>query len=100
MLLIKGKIVGIRTKQNVNRQTGEVKDSMYVGFSSPRKNGYAGQEDITEVRITEKQMSVGLQALYEKLVGKDVTAPVFAMAWTNGKGMTYFFENEGKPLSQ
>lgn len=84
-LFIQGTIEGFKTKENFNKETGELKKKLYVGLSSPKLNGYDGEVEITDVRISEDQVEQGVQSELLKLKGKEVIAQVDANEWNFGK---------------
>ncbi|WP_143247515.1 DNA-binding protein [Agaribacterium haliotis] len=97
-MFIRGLVKGVKSDTRVNRSTGEEKTTWKVGFEEPKPNGYDGEMIIRDVQITRSQLNEGLGAKYEKLIGQEVQAPVFCSPWSNGKGMTIFFADDGQPL--
>ncbi len=97
-LFIEGVVRGIKREENMNRTTGEMIEKYKVGFESPKPNGYDGEVIIKDVQISKSQLSQGLAAHYEKIVGQKVRAPVWVQPWKNGNAYSLFFSDDGKPV--
>ncbi len=101
MLLLKGIVKGVRVEEGkVNTQTGQITVKHFVGIASPKSGGYDGEEIITELRVSAKQLQTGLGAFYESLRGQEVVVPVFpqSRAYKDRVYTDWYFSNDGKPL--
>lgn len=100
MLHVSGIVKGCRRTESTNRQTGEVIEKWFIGFASPKENGYDGEETVTEVQVSQKLYKAGLVAYYEKIKGQEVIAPVFLTTFAGEKKVfvNYFFSGDGKAL--
>lgn len=96
-LLQRGIVKGVKTIEKVNRNTGEVTTRTLIGFEEPKPGGYQGETVVRDIQVTKAQLKEGLPAAYEKLIGQEVQSEVFVSAWTNGRGMSFYFAGEGKP---
>jgi len=99
MFHVSGVVKGCRKFDQVDRKTGEVTEKWYIGFASPKVNGYDGEEIVQEVQVSKKMFESGLVAHYEKFKGQLVLAPIFPSAYQgkNGIVISYFFTGDGKP---
>ncbi|HIL23615.1 MAG TPA: hypothetical protein EYG20_10065 [Alcanivorax sp.] len=100
MFLLKGTIMGVKSVDNTDRNTGEVRTKMFVGVSVPKTNGYDGESVSYDIQITKKQIPEGVAAHYEKLKGNEIFVPVLAFPWAgrNGNaGLNWFLADDGLP---
>jgi len=101
MLTIKGTCMGTRTRNSANKTTGEIfVSSVDIGISIAVPDGFDGQTDTFVVRLTRKQLQSGVQALYEKLRGQDITVAVNPQLWATDRGdprVTWYAAGEGRP---
>ncbi|WP_444925106.1 DNA-binding protein [Microbulbifer sp. DLAB2-AF] len=93
--MIRGTIVGVKQVTKKDRE-GNAYSITYVGFESPKANGYQGETVITDIQVSRDQLNAGLPAYYEKLRGQEVLAPIWIQPWKNGGKFTTYFEGEGK----
>lgn len=100
MLHVSGTVKGVRKKESVNKMTGEVVTKWFIGFASPKENGYDDEEVVTEVQVSKALYETGLVAYYEKLKGVEVIAPIFMTTFKGEKQVfvNYFFSGDGKAL--
>lgn len=96
--MIRGVVVGV--KEVVKRdKEGNRYSKTFIGFQTPKANGFEGEVETKTVQVSKDQLAKGLPAYYEQIKGQEVLAPVFIMPWSNGGGFTTFFEGEGKAVS-
>lgn len=101
MLMLKGTVLGVKSRVRVDKETGEEITTYKVGIQTHKQGGYDGEYLTTDVQVTKTQMAQGVQAQYEGIKGQDVIVPVFVMPWASKRGnagLTYFFEGDAKPL--
>lgn len=96
---VSGVVKGCRKFEQIDKKTGAINEKWFIGFASPKSNGYDGEETVIEVQVSKKLLDAGLVAHYEKFKGQYVLAPVFPQAWQgrNGPNISYFFSDDGKP---
>lgn len=99
MFHVSGVVKGCRKVERIDTKTGEVNEKWFIGFASPKDNGYDGEEVVQEIAVSKKLFEQGLVAHYEKFKGQMVIAPIFPSAWQskNGPQISYFFGGDGKP---
>lgn len=96
--MIRGKVAGVKSITRQDRE-GNPYSKTFIGFETPKANGYPGETVVTDVQVSREQLANGLPAYYEKIKGQEVMAPVFIMPWKNGGSYTVFFEGEGKAVA-
>lgn len=96
MFSISGVVKGTKRVDDKNRQTGEIITKYFVGFESPKANGYDGEVVVTDVQVSKQQVDAGLVAYYESIRGQEVTAPIWIQVWKSGGGKTVYFEGDGR----
>lgn len=102
MLHVSGVVKGCRKVESVDKKTGEVRTKWFIGFASPKENGYDDEEILTEVQVSKSLYEKGLVAYYEKVKGQEVIAPVFVTSFSPKDServyLNYFFSGDGKAL--
>lgn len=96
MFFISGVVKGTKKVDDKNRQTGEIITKHFVGFESPKANGYDGETVVTDVQVTQRQFDAGLVSYYESIRGQEVLAPIWFQVWKSGGGKTVYFEGDGR----
>lgn len=100
-LFIKGTCKGTRVQHRANKQTGEAYNDVFVGIEVIRHGDYGPLAETIECRFSKAQISAGVPALYGKLIGKEISAPVWVRVWQSvdkqKAGFELFLGDDGKP---
>jgi hypothetical protein len=99
-LIAQGTVFGLKVKEHTNRETGEVTKKTYVGLASQKTGGYLGENEITDIRITDDQMQANLHGIFNQLKGVEVQVPVRAVEWSMGKksGIAFQVQDGARPV--
>nr|WP_240754596.1 DNA-binding protein [Pasteurella multocida] len=93
---IVGKLLGQKSTNFTNRETGEVKEKHTLGVQLQEPDGFGGYNTLTqELKIDERSVNQGLTSTVERLKGKLVMILVFPREWAiegGRKGITYNFD--------
>jgi hypothetical protein len=98
-LFAKGKILGVATRQQVNRNNGNTWDSHYLVIQAPKRGGVAGQMDDSEFQLTKSQVDSGAVKRLNDMQGSEVLVEVFSQQ-KESKGrvyITWFLSGDGVP---
>lgn len=99
-LIAQGTVFGLKVKEHTNRESGEVTKKTYVGLASQKVGGYLGENEISDIRITEEQMQAGMHTLFNQMKGLEVQVPVRAVDWQMGKksGIAFQVQDGARPV--
>jgi len=93
---IVGKLLGQKSTNFTNRETGEVKEKHTLGIQLQEPDGFGGYNTLTqELKIDERSVNQALSATIERLKGKNVMISVTPREWAmdgGRKGITYNFD--------
>ncbi|MDY0485024.1 single-stranded DNA-binding protein [Pasteurella multocida] len=93
---IVGKLLGQKSTNFTNRETGELKEKHTLGVQLQEPDGFGGYNTLTqELKIDERSVNQGLTSTVERLKGKLVMILVFPREWAmegGRKGITYNFD--------
>jgi hypothetical protein len=98
-LFAKGKILGVATRPQYNKNTGESWEKLFLVIQTPKHGGIAGQLEDSEFQLTKAQIDAGAQKRLNDLNGNEVLIEVFMMT-NEFKGKTYtswFLSGDGVP---
>lgn len=89
MLSVTGIFRGIKT---VPAKEPGKPPQLYIGIASNKTNGYPGEEDITDVRMTKDQMQKNFGTKFNTLQDKMITLPIFitSRAWKERAYVDYY----------
>ncbi|WP_372878684.1 DNA-binding protein [Spongiibacter marinus] len=76
-LYAKGKILGVATRQQVNPNTGETWDKLFLVIQSRKTGGLDGQFVDSEFLLTKRQIQQGAEKRLNELRGQEVLIEVF-----------------------
>lgn len=100
---IVGKLLGYRTVENTNKETGEIRIRNFMAVEFQEPNNYGGYNTVTqEIRVDDKSFNVGFKNMIDGLKGKLVQVLVFPREWAMEGGRTgivYNF-NENSSLDE
>ena len=101
MLKFSGVVKGIKTLDRQNTDGTKKWQEHYVGISSPKTSGYDGEQEIQDIRLSQKAIDEGLINYYSGLVDKRVEVPVFIMgnAWKDKCYLKWFLAGDSRPVS-
>lgn len=89
-----GKLLGYRTVENTNRETGEVRTRHFMAVEFQEPNNYGGFNTVTqEMRVDDKMFNAGFKNMVDGLKGKLVQALVFPREWAMEGGRTGIIYN-------
>lgn len=98
-LFIVGTCIGTRLKEQLNKQTGELKKTWLVGINVQKDGGFIGETETFSIKVNKDQEEAGLLQLYTKLNGKQLMVPVkaFPYSFDGTAGISYSLVGDGKP---
>ena len=76
-LYAKGKIIGVESRQQVNRNTGETWDKLFLVIQSRKTGGLEGRYVESEFQLTKRQIEQGAEKRLNELRGNEVLIEVF-----------------------
>lgn len=84
-----GKLLGYRTTEFTNRESGEVKQRHTAGIQLQEPDGYGGYNTSTQdIRIDDKTFNDGFKHMVEKFKQKSVMVLVRPREWAMDSGRT------------
>lgn len=89
-----GRCLGVKDNQR-QMPDGNMIREVFVGIAFPVNNGYDGQENITDVKMSKAAIDSGEYQQFTKVLQKNVAVPINAMSRAyNGKAYTTnYFDN-------
>ena len=89
-----GKLLGYRTVENTNRETGELRTRHFIAVEFKEPNNYGGYNTVTqEMRVDEKTFNSGFKNMVDGLKDKMVQVLVFPREWAMEGGRTGIIYN-------
>lgn len=86
---IVGKILGYRTSEFTNRESGEIKYRHTVGVQLQDPDGYGGYNTSTQdIRVDDKAFNDGFKNMVDKMKHKPVMILVRPREWAMDSGRT------------
>lgn len=101
-VFIVGTFVGFRSKESLNRTTGELKKDMFLGLAVPKENGFEGETDVFSIKMRDEHKEAKLLELYNSLKGKVLALPVRPFSYAlrgDTAGLSWSLAGDGKPVS-
>lgn len=97
MLKVSGVCRGVRT-QPAKEQGGQPK--LFIGIAENKRNGYPGEEEITEVMIPKAMVEKGVAQIANSMQEKLIEIPVFvsARAWKDRAYVDFIMNGDIKQL--
>lgn len=103
-IFVSGECLGCKSEEKsfVSKITGnkEVFNDTKLGIRIPKADGFDGETEVIAIGLAKKHIDGGLPVLFAELKGKMISVPIYARAFTSGKGtfIEYKLSGDGKPL--